>query len=151
MLRRSLIGMMVAARGAGVGGELAGALWAAPSHAAYAPDEMSRLEVDPFVSAQDIVADSEHYCMTLAVYFEGGSTGESEEGQRHIARVIGERARANRRIWGGATTCGVVFHRVNSVCQFSFACLPQARRTPHASARWIISAAIARDELEGRN
>src|SRR4051812_44139802 len=89
--------------------------------------------------------------MTLAVYFEGGSTGESEEGQRHIARVIGERARANRRIWGGATTCGVVFHRVNSVCQFSFACLPQARRTPHAGARWTISAAIARDELEGRN
>jgi hypothetical protein len=30
---------------------------------------------------------------------------------RHIARVIGERARANRRMWGGRTICGVVFSR----------------------------------------
>jgi cell wall hydrolase len=141
MLRRSLIGIVVAT----------GALWATPGHATYMSDETPRLEIDPFVSAQDIVADSEHYCMTLAVYFEGGSTGESEEGQRHIARVVGERARANRRIWGGATICGVVFHRVNGVCQFSFACLPQARRTPHTGRGWTMSAAIARDELEGRN
>src|SRR5947209_20610944 len=101
MRRRSLISLMAAASAA-----CAGALCAAPGHAAYVPDETARLEVDPFLSVQDIVADSEHYCMTLAVYFEGGSTGESEEGQRHIARVVGERARADRRIWGGATVCG---------------------------------------------
>jgi hypothetical protein len=89
--------------------------------------------------------------MTLALFFEGGSTGESEEGLRHIARVIGERAKANRRIWGGSTICGVVFYQAKGVCQFSFACLPLARRTPRQGALWSFSAEIARDELEGRN
>jgi hypothetical protein len=141
MIRRSLISMVA----------VAGALWAAPAHAAYVPEDMSRFEVDPFLAAQEIVADTELYCMTLAIYFEGGSTAETEEGQRHIARVDGERARANRRIWGGPTICGVVFHQAKGVCQFSFACLPIARRTPRPGAGWAVSAAIARDELEGRN
>jgi hypothetical protein len=141
MIRHSLISMVAGA----------GALWAAPVWAAYVPEDTSRLELDPFLAAQEIVAETEHYCMTLAIYFEGGSTGETEEGQRHIARVIGERARANRRIWGGPTICGVVFHQAKGVCQFSFACLPLGRRTPRANARWEVSAAIAHDELEGRN
>ena len=55
MLRHSLIGIVMAA-----GAATAGALWAAPAHAVYVPDETPRLEVDPFLSAQDIVADSEH-------------------------------------------------------------------------------------------
>jgi hypothetical protein len=133
-------------------GALAGALLAAPAQGLHVPQEDVRLELDPSLSTQDIVTDSELYCLTLAIFFEGGSTGESEEGQRHIARVIGERAKANRRIWGGSTICGVVFYQAKGVCQFSFACLPPARRTVRVRGRlWEISAAIARDELDGRN
>ena len=141
-MRRSLLSMVV----------LAGALWSAPAHALYIPQDEARLEIDPSLSNQEIVADSEFYCMTLAIFFEGGSTGETEEGLRHIARVIGERAKANRRIWGGPTICGVVFHEVNRVCQFSFACLSMNRRTTRKRGPlWQMAAAIARDELEGRN
>jgi hypothetical protein len=132
-------------------GALAGALLSAPAQALYVPQEDVRLELDPSLSTQDIVAESELYCLALAIFFEGGSTGETEEGQRHIARVIGERAKANRRIWGGSTICGVVFYRAKGVCQFSFACLPPARRTARKGSLWEISAAIARDELDGRN
>jgi Cell Wall Hydrolase len=130
---------------------IAGLLWSAPAPALHVPDEGMRLELDPSLGNRDIVAESELYCLTLALFFEGGSTGESEQGQRHMARVIGERARADRRIWGGPTICGVVFHRAKGVCQFSFACLSPARRTARKGARWEISAAIARDELDGRN
>ena len=42
--------------------------------------------------SRDVVAETERYCLTLAIYFEGGSTFEPEIGQRHIARVITERA-----------------------------------------------------------
>jgi len=131
---------------------LAAALWSAPAQAIHVPQDEARLEVDPSLSNQDIVAESEFYCMTLAIFFEGGSTGETEDGLRYIARVIGERAKANRRIWGGPTICGVVFHQVNGVCQFSFACLPPERRTTRKrGALWQMSAAVARDEMEGRN
>src|SRR5262245_11218960 len=58
---------------------------------------------------RDIKAESDLYCLALAVYFEGGSTAESEEGQRHIAHVVVARAKANRKIWGGANICDVVF------------------------------------------
>ena len=77
--------------------------------------------------------------MTLAIFFEGGSTGEPEIGMRHIARVIAERAKANRTEWGGNTICGVVFYK-SSNCQFSFACLPLARRTPKPGPAWDASA-----------
>lgn len=100
---------------------------------------------------RDIVQETEHYCLTLALYFEGGSTGESEEGLRHIARVIVERANANRQIWGGSTICGVVFYERMGVCQFSFACLPRARRTPRRNIMWTFSAEIAQDALAGEN
>jgi len=131
---------------------LAAALWSAPAQAIHVPQDEARLELDPSLSNQDIVADSELYCMTLAIFFEGGSTAETEDGLRHIARVIGERAKANRRIWGGPTICGVVFHQANGVCQFSFACLPLERRTTRKRGPlWQMSAAVARDELEGRN
>src|SRR5688572_27694044 len=40
------------------------------------------------LSVRDIRTESRLYCMALAVYFEGGSTAEVEEGQRNIARVI---------------------------------------------------------------
>lgn len=100
---------------------------------------------------RDIVGESQMHCIALAVYFEGGSTSESEEGQRHIARVVVERAKANLRKWGGSDLCEVVFYKKAGVCQFSFACLPLARRTPHPGKAWDQALAIAADELEGRS
>ena len=100
---------------------------------------------------RDIVAESELHCVALAVYFEGGSTFESEDGQRHIARVVVERARANLNKWGGSNLCDVVFYKRGGVCQFSFACLPLARRIPRMNAAWQQALAIAHDELEGRS
>ena len=96
---------------------------------------------------RDIVAESELHCVALAVYFEGGSTFESEDGQRHIARVVVERARANLNKWGGSNLCDVVFYKRGGVCQFSFACLPLARRIPRMNAAWQQALAIAHDEL----
>jgi hypothetical protein len=139
-MRRTLIAVVAAAA----------AFIATPAHSMQVPAENPPLTIDPWL-ARDVVAETEHHCMTLALFFEGGSTGESEEGLRHIARVISERAKANRRIWGGSTICGVVFYQAKGVCQFSFACLPLARRTPRQGALWSFSAEIARDELEGRN
>jgi hypothetical protein len=103
------------------------------------------------IQSRDVVAETELYCLTLAIYFEGGSTREPEIGQRHIARVITERAKADRPIWGGNTICGVVFYKRAKTCQFSFACLPLARRTPKKNGLWYQSKAIARDALAGRN
>jgi hypothetical protein len=101
------------------------------------------------VVPRDIVSGNERFCMALAVFFEGGSTGESEEGQRYIARVVNERARANRRKWGGEDICDVVFYNRRGVCQFTFACLPLAKRTPLGGAAWKYALAIADDELAG--
>jgi len=118
--------------------------------AAYVPfNNPPVFELD--VAKPDIVSETRLYCLALAVYFEGGSTVESEEGQRHIARVVVERAKANRRKWGGADICDVVFYKRRGVCQFSFACLPKARRTAKGGAAWRYSFAIAQDELEGRS
>jgi hypothetical protein len=103
------------------------------------------------IQSRDVVAETERFCLTLAIYFEGGSTFEPEIGQRHIARVITERAKADRRYWGGNTICGVVFYKAKGVCQFSFACLPIARRTPRKNMLWRASEAVAVDALEGRN
>ena len=115
--------------------------------AAYAPtNELEARKADaPKQTA--IEPQAELYCLALAVYFEGGSTAESEEGQRHIARVVIHRAKANLRKWGGAKLCDVVFYKRSGVCQFSFACIPQARRTPHGGAAWQRSFAIAQEEL----
>jgi hypothetical protein len=103
------------------------------------------------IQTRDVFAETELYCLALAIYFEGGSTREPEIGQRHIARVITERAKADRPIWGGNTICGVVFYKRSKTCQFSFACLPLARRTPKRNMLWHRSEAIARDALSGRN
>lgn len=103
------------------------------------------------IVSRDVVAETRLYCLALAVYFEGGSTAETEEGQRHIARVVVERAHANKRKWGGSELCDVVFYKRGGVCQFTFACLPTARRTPKGGAAWEFSVAIAKDELEGRS
>ncbi len=106
---------------------------------------------EPNAAAQAIATQSALHCAALAVYFEGGSTFETEEGQRHIARVVVERAKANRRKWGGSDICDVVFYKRAGVCQFTFACLPLARRTPRGGAAWEHSLAIAKDEIEGRS
>ena len=100
---------------------------------------------------RDVRAESRGYCLTLAIYFEGGSTFEPEVGQRHIARVIHERARANLRKWGGSDICDVVFYKSKGVCQFSFTCLPLARRTPGFGGAWQRARLIAEEELQGTN
>ena len=122
---------------------------AAPTSAAYLPDYAAPPVITDLFE-RDVVSETDLYCMTLAIFFEGGSTGEPEVGMRHIARVIAERAKANRAEWGGNTICGVVFHK-RSKCQFSFACLPLARRTPRPGPAWDASQEIARAQLEGRN
>jgi hypothetical protein len=125
------------------------------SHAAYTSQDEASDEAPSIMAAggvdREIVYETHLYCLALAVYFEGGSTGETEIGQRHIARVVVERARADRRVWGGSDICNVVFYKRGGVCQFSFACLPVARRTPRGSPAWRYSVEIARDELEGRS
>jgi hypothetical protein len=100
---------------------------------------------------RDIVGQSGLHCVALAVFFEGGSTFESEDGQRHIARVVVERAKANLTKWGGPDLCDVVFYKRGGVCQFSFACLALARRTPHGGPVWEKALAIAADELEEKS
>ena len=122
---------------------------AAPTNAAYLPD-VAPPPVITDLFERNVVSETDLYCMTLAIFFEGGSTGEPDVGMRHIARVIAERAKANRTEWGGNTICGVVFYK-RSKCQFSFACLPLARRTPKPGLAWDASADIARAQLEGRN
>src|SRR6266700_7221670 len=104
--------------------------------------------VGGFEEPHDIVAESRLYCLALAVYFEGGSTAESREGQEHIARVVTARARDRVNKWGGGDICNVVFYKRGGVCQFSFACLPTARRTPRGGARWEQAVSIARGELD---
>jgi hypothetical protein len=126
---------------------LAGA--AALAHAAYIPPaELDAGEPD---ERRDLRAETDLYCVALAVYFEEGSTSETLEGQRHIARVVIERARADRSKWGGRDICNVVFYKRAGVCQFSFACLPLARRTPRGGSRWDTAMAIASEELMGRS
>ncbi len=100
---------------------------------------------------RDIMAETQRYCLALAIYFEGGSTDEPEVGQRHVARVVVARAAANRSIWGGSNLCDVVFYQRKKTCQFSFACLPLAKRTPRGGPAWRYSMEIARDEIEGRS
>ncbi len=114
--------------------------------AAY--NSTSELEVrTSAVPAQAIEPQAELYCLAIAAYFEGGSTAESDDGQRHIARVVIDRAKENQRKWGGAKLCDVVFYKRAGVCQFSFACLPLTRRTPHGGVAWQHSFAIAQEEL----
>jgi hypothetical protein len=123
-----------------------------PAMAYQAPVEETKIALgDPINRSRDIAYETDLYCLTLAVYFEGGSTDETEEGQRHIANVVAARARANRQIWGGDKICDVVFYKRSKVCQFSFACLPVKRRTAIKGKAWRYSKEIARDEIEGRS
>ena len=128
---------------------LAGAVALAPAHAAYIPP--AELEAGEPDEQRDLFLETELYCVALAVYFEEGSTSETLEGQRQIARVVIERARADRTKWGGRELCNVVFYKRAGVCQFSFACLPLARRTPRGGPRWEAAMAIASEELTSRN
>jgi hypothetical protein len=127
----------------------AGAVALAPAHATYIP--LAELDVAESDQRRDFSAETDLYCIALAVYFEEGSTSETLEGQRHIARVVTERARADLSKWGGRDICSVVFYKRGGVCQFSFACLPLARRTPRGGRRWDVAMAIASEELGGRS
>src|SRR6478672_4652959 len=119
-------------------------------YAAFMPIGDEELQGEEAVP-RDIVGESQLHCIALAVYFEGGSTFESEEGQRHIARVVVERAKANLRKWGGSNLCDVVFYKRAGVCQFSFACLPLARRSPRGGAAWQRALEIAKEEIDGHS
>ena len=122
------------------------------AHARHAPFEEAKAALgDPINRSRDIAYETNLYCLALAVYFEGGSTDETEEGQRHVAHVVVARARANRQIWGGSNICDVVFYKRAKVCQFSFACLSLDKRTVRGGRAWTFSKVIARDELEGRS
>jgi hypothetical protein len=135
-----------------LGVAVAGLLFAAPASAAVGPLDPRESALAPFADTiTKTINENDLYCLTLAVYFEGGSTGETEEGQRYIARVVNLRAQANRKIWGGADICDVVFYNRRGVCQFTFACLPLARRSPRENSAWRYSQEIARDELKGRS
>jgi Cell Wall Hydrolase len=140
--------MLAAATLLAVAGGSTTASQAGLAGAALLPEAEAKLSG---AAMRDIVAESRLYCLALAVFFEGGSTVESEEGQRHIARVVFERAKANRRIWGGSDICDVVFYMRAGVCQFSFACLPAARRTPRGGPAWRYSVTVAKDELAQRS
>jgi hypothetical protein len=131
----------------GLGAALA--LLSLPGYGAFIPTGGEEMESE--IAPRDVAYETQLHCVALAVYFEGGSTFETEEGQRHIARVVVERAKSDRTKWGGADPCDVVFYKRAGVCQFSFACLPLARRTPRAGALWERSLEIAQDELEGRS
>lgn len=122
-----------------------------PAFAHYAATAVAPPAPSNRTIERDIRAQSQAYCLTLAIYFEGGSTHEPEIGQRHIARVIHGRARANRGKWGGSDICDVVFYMRKGVCQFSFSCLPLARRTPRFGVAWQQARSIAEQELQGTN
>ena len=74
-MHRYALGLLVAA-----------CLLPAFANAVYLPDQDTRPVVNDLFE-RDVVAETELYCMTLAIFFEGGSTGETEIGMRHIARV----------------------------------------------------------------
>jgi len=76
-------------------------------------------------TAASDISQHDLYCMALAVYFEGGSTAESEDGQRHIAGVVHERAKANQKQWGGSDICDVVFHRREGSANFRSCVCPR--------------------------
>ncbi len=147
------MGRFHGARNLAIGMAGAALFTAAQASAAFSPVEPAGREAGLLTekSSQIQINDNTLYCLTLAIYFEGGSTGESEEGQRYIARVVNLRAQSNRRVWGGSDLCDVVFYNRRGVCQFSFACLPLARRTPRFGPAWQFSRTIAVEELEGRS
>jgi hypothetical protein len=53
--------------------------------------------------------------------------------------------------WWRRGSLDVVFYKRFGVCQFSFACLPAARRTPKGGPAWRYSLTIAHDELAQRS
>ena len=98
--------------------------------------------------------ENDTHVLALALYWEGGSTGESIEGMRRIAEVIKTRAALNRSDFGGRDLHGVVFHshrskagKGASVCQFSFACLASTKRAPIPGPRWELARQVARGAL----
>jgi len=121
------------------------------AHAHYAASAVAPATPSYRTLQRDTRTQSHGFCLTLAIYFEGASTFEPEIGQRHIARVIHERARANKQKWGGADICDVVFYMKKGVCQFSFTCLPLARRTPRFGPAWQRARELADEELQGRS
>jgi hypothetical protein len=112
-------------------------LVAGGAYAAYDPAVTEAFEAP--TEGADIAVQNRLYCLALAVYFEGGSTAETIEGQQYIARVVHARARDRVRKWGGGDICEVVFYKRKGVCQFSFTCLEKARQTPRGGARWELA------------
>lgn len=106
------------------------------------------------LTGEEIAFANDVFVLATALYWEGGSTNESVEGQRRIAEVIKMRARLDRRDFGGRDLWGVVFHshkgKKGNVCQFSFACLPSTKRAPFPGYRWELAKRIAEEAMFDR-
>jgi spore germination cell wall hydrolase CwlJ-like protein len=82
-------------------------------------------------------------CLTQAVYYE--ARGETREGQQAVAQVVLNRTRHPA---FPKTVCGVVFQRVRSTCQFSFACDGSVARRVELKA-WSRAEQVAAQALAG--
>jgi hypothetical protein len=88
------------------------------------------------------------------VYWEAIIAKEPELSSRMVAYVTVQRAKANKRIFGGTNIYGVVYKRATKpngviVCQFSWTCMAVAHKEPGSKPHWRLSQRIANDELAG--
>lgn len=136
---------------------LAGGLFA-PNTASAMPvlneKDFARL-TQQTLTYERIKFENDSHVLALALYWEGGSTGEPVDGMRRIAEVIKTRVALNRSDFGGGEFHDVVYHAHKSklgkkVCQFSFACLSSTKRKPIAGERWELAREVARDALRDK-
>lgn len=88
------------------------------------------------------------------VYWEAVIAKEPELSSRMVAYVTVQRAKANKRIFGGAGIYDVVYKRAKKksgviVCQFHWTCMAVAHKEPASKPHWELSKRIARDEMAG--
>lgn len=124
--------------------------WALLGPAAHAAGEAEMPDTDRparvVMAAEIDRAQNIKFCLTMAAYYEGGSTDEPEEGVREYVRTILYRMSRNLPKWGGNTVCGVVYKLYNGVCQFTFACKAGNRKPPE-NPRWLQTERIVEEEL----
>lgn len=89
------------------------------------------------------------------VYWEALAANEPELSARMVAHVTVERAKANKKYWGGEDIHDVVYARKlkkngGMVCQFTWTCKTAAKKEPGVSAKWELAMQIAREELAGK-
>lgn len=76
-------------------------------------------------------------CLARVIFHE--ARGESETGQRAVARVVFNRMNDAR---FPNTICGIVYQRRNGVCQFTWVC--SSKRTRETGQAWNNSMSLAR-------